>query len=86
MLRAFACPLRLVRLLRLTPGSVIREHQDYDLSFEEGLARFHIPITTNDEVDFILSCAGDRSSCAPPVADDDSFVRAERKKRYRLIR
>ncbi|HEX8154840.1 MAG TPA: aspartyl/asparaginyl beta-hydroxylase domain-containing protein [Thermoanaerobaculia bacterium] len=54
VLGAFDCPLRLVRLLRLTPGSIIREHRDDDLSFEEGLARFHIPIATNDEVEFIL--------------------------------
>jgi hypothetical protein len=44
-----------VRLLRLTPGSVIKEHHDNDLSFEQGMVRIHIPVTTNDSVDFRLN-------------------------------
>jgi len=30
--------------MRLTPGSVIKEHHDNDLSFEQGLVRIHIPV------------------------------------------
>jgi len=54
-LAAFACPLQAVRLMRLTPGSAIREHRDHDLCFEDGTVRIHIPVTTNDGVDFRLN-------------------------------
>lgn len=52
---AFQCPVRSVRLMRLTPGSVIKEHHDVDLSFEDGQVRLHIPVITNDAVDFRLN-------------------------------
>jgi hypothetical protein len=55
VLATFACPLQAVRLMRLTPGSVIREHSDHDLSFEQGSVRLHIPIITNDGVVFELN-------------------------------
>jgi hypothetical protein len=55
VLAAFACPLHAVRLMRLTPGSVIKEHHDNDLSFEQGMVRIHIPVVTNDGVDFRLN-------------------------------
>ncbi len=48
----FACPLRAVRLMRLTPGSIIKEHRDFDLSAEDGTARLHVPVTTNPGVVF----------------------------------
>ena len=46
------CPLGAVRLMRLTPGSAINEHCDPDLSAEGGVARLHVPIVTNPQVDF----------------------------------
>src|SRR5467141_3072998 len=52
VLDGFRCTLRAVRLMRLGPGSHIKEHTDYDLSFEDGTVRVHIPVTTNDEVAF----------------------------------
>lgn len=55
VLDAFACPLLAARLMRLTPGSVIKEHRDHDLRFEEGTVRIHIPVVTNDSVDFRLN-------------------------------
>jgi hypothetical protein len=55
VLSAFACEVRCVRLMRLGPGSVIKEHQDHDLDIEAGAARFHIPITTHPDVDFRLN-------------------------------
>jgi hypothetical protein len=55
VLDSFACPLQAVRLMRLTPGSVIKEHSDHDLCFEQGSVRLHIPITTNDGVAFELN-------------------------------
>jgi hypothetical protein len=41
--------------MRLAPGSVIKEHHDNDLSFELGMVRIHIPVVTNDDVDFRLN-------------------------------
>lgn len=52
VLAAFACPLTSVRLMKLTPGSVIKEHSDLDLAAEQGVARIHIPVTTNPGVEF----------------------------------
>jgi len=63
VLAAFECPLQAVRLMRLAPGSVIKEHRDHDLAAEWGVARLHIPITTNDRVDFRLN--GTRIDMAP---------------------
>jgi hypothetical protein len=40
--------------LKLTAGSRIREHRDYDLGFAEGQMRLHIPVTTNPDVQFFL--------------------------------
>lgn len=43
-----------VRLLALAPGSTIKEHRDQGLSYEQGCFRLHIPIMTDDGVDFIV--------------------------------
>jgi aspartyl/asparaginyl beta-hydroxylase len=48
------CPLSAARVLRLAPGSVIREHRDDDLRFENGEARLHIPLITNPRVEFFV--------------------------------
>jgi mannose-6-phosphate isomerase-like protein (cupin superfamily) len=53
-LARFQCPKRSVRILLLAAGSVIREHRDDDLRFEEGEARFHIPLATNPGVEFYV--------------------------------
>jgi ribosomal protein S18 acetylase RimI-like enzyme len=55
VLASIQCQLQAVRFLRLKAGSVIREHRDYNLSFEDGELRLHIPVTTNPEVDFVLN-------------------------------
>lgn len=55
VLDSFDCPLRSARLMRLAPGSVIKEHTDLDLSFEDGMVRMHIPVTTNPSVEFQLN-------------------------------
>lgn len=54
VLKTFQCPLLSVRLLKLSAGSVIKEHKDAELFFESGLARFHIPVITNNAVEFYL--------------------------------
>jgi hypothetical protein len=55
VLDSFQCPLQAVRLMRLTPGSLIKEHADLELSVEEGTARIHVPVVTNAEVEFYLN-------------------------------
>ncbi len=55
VLSFFECPLTSVRLMKLSPGSSIREHRDYNLAYEDGEVRVHIPITTNPDVDFRLN-------------------------------
>ncbi|THD37180.1 MAG: aspartyl beta-hydroxylase [Sphingomonas sp.] len=55
VLAAFDCPLKAVRLMRLTPGSRIKEHRDHDLAADWGEARIHIPVTTNPGVTFLLN-------------------------------
>lgn len=55
VLATFECPLKVVRLMRLTPGSRIKEHADHDLAADWGEARIHVPITTNPGVTFLLN-------------------------------
>jgi hypothetical protein len=50
----FECEKEAVRLLRLGPGSEIKEHVDNDTSYEDGFFRIHIPIITNEEVFFYV--------------------------------
>ena len=65
-LACFECPLQAVRLMRLGPGSIIKEHRDHDLAYEAGSVRIHVPIETNADVDFRL--AGHRVEMAPGSA------------------
>jgi hypothetical protein len=53
-LRTLECPLQSARLLRLGPGSVIKPHDDYRLSYADGEVRLHVPITTGPEVEFVV--------------------------------
>ena len=48
------CRIKSARLLRLAPGSVIREHTDADLIWRSGEARLHIPLRTHDRVAFYV--------------------------------
>ncbi len=52
---SFKCEKESIRLLNLKPGSVIKEHTDYSLGYEDGVFRIHIPITTNDKVQFFIN-------------------------------
>ena len=54
-LETFRCPLKSVRLLKLTAGSHIREHRDDDLGWEQGEIRLHVPVVTDPDVDFFLN-------------------------------
>ena len=54
ILQHFECEHQAVRLLKLSPGAVIKEHTDNGLCYEQGEARIHIPINTNEQVEFYL--------------------------------
>lgn len=54
VLASFQCDVTSARLLKLTAGSVIKEHTDLDLSVEGGVVRLHIPITTHPDVEFYV--------------------------------
>lgn len=62
-LARLSCPVQSVRLLRLSPGGVISEHRDEGLRFELGLARLHVPIATDRDVEFYLG--GDLVTMTP---------------------
>lgn len=53
-LAAFQCELLSARFLRLAAGSTIKEHRDYNLGYEDGELRIHIPVERNPDVEFIL--------------------------------
>lgn len=55
VLAAFQCPLQAVRLMKLSAGSRIKEHTDFDLAVENGVARLHIPVLSDGKVDFLLN-------------------------------
>lgn len=50
----FKFPILSVRLLRLEVGAEIKPHTDYELGYENGQFRLHIPIVTNPDIEFIL--------------------------------
>jgi hypothetical protein len=89
LLATLACPLQAVRLMRLAPGSRIKEHRDHDLAAEQGRARLHVPITTNDQVDFRVN--GTRVDMAPGsvwylrLADPHSVVNHGDSDRVHLV-
>lgn len=53
ILQTFECPVTSVRFLRLEKGAIIKEHSDNALSFEDGDVRLHIPVITNEAIEFI---------------------------------
>jgi len=52
---SFEAEIRAVRLLRLTPGSLLKEHTDHEYTGDDGTIRFHIPVVTNPDVVFLLN-------------------------------
>jgi hypothetical protein len=63
MINQFKCTLTSARLLWLRPGSVIKEHADGQMGYEDGNFRMHIPVRTNSDVQFVL--AGEQLDMAP---------------------
>jgi len=55
VLDSFECPILAARLLGLGPGSRIREHEDFYIGPEYDQLRFHIPVVTDESVDFFVN-------------------------------
>lgn len=55
ILEVFNTKIEAVRFMKLKSHSIIKEHCDKGSCFEDGYARIHIPITSNDKVEFILN-------------------------------
>ncbi len=54
VLNHFKCPLISARLLKLCAHSEIKPHRDFKLGYEDNNFRIHIPIVTNNQIEFIL--------------------------------
>jgi quercetin dioxygenase-like cupin family protein len=54
VIASFACDTKSVRLMALDAGAEIMPHRDRGGSFEDGLARLHIPVVTDPAVLFTL--------------------------------
>lgn len=54
VISTFKCPLLSVRLLKLSAGAFIKPHRDFELGYEDGCFRLHIPILTHSQVAFTL--------------------------------
>lgn len=58
VLNEIECEKEAVRFMLLAPGARIKEHKDYFMGFEDGTIRLHVPVVTNEQVEFYL--AGER--------------------------
>lgn len=54
-IESFKCPLGAARLMRLGGNSQIHEHRDADLDAGMGVARLHIPLVSNPDVEFLVN-------------------------------
>lgn len=54
ILEGFLFKKTAVRLLQLEVGAEVKPHTDNCLGYEDGSFRLHIPIITNDDVEFLL--------------------------------
>jgi hypothetical protein len=69
VLAAIECEKTAVRLMKLDPGSEIKEHADSYLSYPDEDVRLHVPIVTNEAIEFYLT--GERIRMrvpTPPVS------------------
>lgn len=55
VVESFPFPRKAVRLLRLHAGSRVKEHRDPDLGVADGELRIHVPVETNEHVEFIVA-------------------------------
>jgi hypothetical protein len=64
LLEEFRSPLTRVRLAVLMPGMTIQRHRDYDPSY---ICRYHLPLITNDQVEFGMAIDGVDTQFAMPA-------------------
>lgn len=55
ILDSWDCPKEAIRLLALHPGAEIKPHRDRGCNYVNGVCRIHIPIQTNQAVQFKVS-------------------------------
>ena len=55
IIATFECEKESIRLLNLCAGSKIHEHIDFELGYEDGVFRVHVPIATNEDVRFYIN-------------------------------
>ena len=55
VLEKIECEKESVRFMLLGAGARIREHKDFFMGFEDGVIRLHIPVVTNEKVEFYLA-------------------------------
>jgi hypothetical protein len=55
ILSNFECPVNMAVLYSVLPGAVLHEHRDVSATLELGRLRFHVPIVTHEDVDFLVS-------------------------------
>jgi len=54
LLKTMHCEVLSVRFLNLKSGANIKPHKDHELAFENGEARLHFPVFTNEQVEFFI--------------------------------
>ncbi len=54
VLQEFKCPVKMMVYYNMFPGAKIHPHRDTSGTLELGFLRFHVPITTNQGVDFLV--------------------------------
>ncbi|PIW60188.1 aspartyl/asparaginyl beta-hydroxylase domain-containing protein [Shewanella sp. CG12_big_fil_rev_8_21_14_0_65_47_15] len=54
VIQSLACPVKSVRLMRLHSGAEIKPHRDIGLCLAQGEARLHLPLQTNDALNFYV--------------------------------
>ncbi len=55
VLSQIECEKEAVRFMLLGAGARIKEHKDYFMGFEDGVIRLHLPVITNEQVEFYLN-------------------------------
>lgn len=55
ILDSWKCDKESIRLLALTPGSIIKPHKDLGCAYKDGSFRIHIPVMTNPGVLFTIN-------------------------------
>ena len=52
---SWKCEKETIRLLALSPGSIIKPHRDPGCAYKDGVLRIHIPVVTNSGVKFTVN-------------------------------